>query len=267
MRYGLIISLLLIIGLAPLPVFALVNGGFEAGLAGWTVFPSTGVNPIRATAEPAGFGVIPTEGRLQGVIETSDVDGRTAAEMETFFGLTPGAIAGFGQSNPRGIAIGQTLDVAPGDTLLGDIDFLTNELVEGDPGYTTDPAFDDFAVLIADGAAYILADVNLPGFFTSGAQLRGGSSVTGVTKETGYQPLSYAFQNPGLQTVGFAVFNVSDIGNQSALAIDDLRVEPVPLPRTFVLAMAWIGLLVILRRGNAKRHSFTLHKNGSAVDP
>lgn len=244
------IGLALAFTVAASPAAALVNGGFEASppLAGWTVFPTSGVNPIRATAEAAGFGITPTEGRLQGVIETSDIDGKTAAEVETFFGLTPGAITGFGQSNPRGIALSQTVNVGAGDRLLGDINFLTNELVQGDPGYTTNPAFDDFAVLIADGAAHILADVNQAGFFTSGALLRAGSSVTGVTKETGYLPLSYTFQNAGPQTIGFAVFNVSDIGNQSALAMDDLRIEAVPLPPALALLLASLGLCAILRR-------------------
>lgn len=246
------IGLALALSVTAAPAAALVNGGFEASppLSGWTVFPTTGVNPIRATVEAAGFGVVPTEGRLQGVIETSDIDGRTAAEVETFFGLTPGAITGFGQSNPRGIAISQTVNVGPGDMLLGDINFLTNELVQGDPGYTTNPAFDDFAVLIADGAAHILADVNQAGFFTSGALLRGGSSVTGVTKETGYMPLTYTFLNPGPQTIGFAVFNVSDISNQSALAIDDLSVNRIPVPGAagmMLLGMAGFAALRLRR--------------------
>ena len=131
------IGLALALTAAASPATALVNGGFEAGppLTGWTVFPATGVNPIRATVEAAGFGIAPTEGRQQGVIETSDIDGRKAAEVETFFGLTPGAITGFGQSNPRGIAISQAVNVGVGDMLLGDINFLTNELVQGDPGY------------------------------------------------------------------------------------------------------------------------------------
>ena len=247
------IGLALGLVIAASPAAALVNGGFEAAppLAGWTVFPATGVNPIRATAEAAGFGITPTEGRLQGVIETSDIDGRTAAEVETFFGLAPGAITGFGQASPRGIAISQTVTVNAGDRLLGDINFLTNELVQGDPGYTTDPAFDDFAVLIADGAAHILADVNLPGFFTSGALLRGGNPVTNVTKETGYQPLSYTFTGSGPQTIGFAVFNVSDISAQSALAMDDLRVAPIPLPASALPAIAGLGALVAL--GRARR--------------
>jgi hypothetical protein len=163
-----------------------VNGGFESSLTGWSVFPLTGVNPIRASAETAGFGITPTEGRFQ-----------------------------------------------------------------GDPGYTTSPSFDDFAVLIADGAAHILADVNQAGFFTSGALLRSGSSVTGVTKETGYLPLSYSFQNAGLQTIVFAVFNVSDISNQSALAIDDISVNRVPVPAAgglLVLGVAGLAALRLRRR-------------------
>lgn len=237
------IGLLVAMGLAASPAAALVNGGFEAGLTSWTVFPATGVNPIRATAEPAGFGVIPTEGRLQGVIETSDIDGKTDSEVETFFGLTPGAITGFGYASPRGIAISQTVNVGVGDMLLGDLNFLTNELVQGDPTYSTSPSHDDFAVFIADGIAHLWADVNQPGFFTSGALLRAGSPVTGVTKETGYQPLSYTFQNAGPQTIGFAVFNVSDISAQSALAVDNLSVSRVPLPAAG--AMLGLGLVTL----------------------
>ena len=132
---GLVMSLALV----PVSASAVVNGGFESSLTGWSVFPLTGVNPIRASAETAGFGITPTEGRFQGVIETSDIDGKTATEIEAFFGLSAGAISGFGQASPRGIAISQTVNVGPGDTLLGDINFLTNELVQGDPGYTTSP--------------------------------------------------------------------------------------------------------------------------------
>lgn len=227
---------------------ALVNGGFEFGLSGWSVFPAAGVNPIRATAESSGFGILPTEGRLQGVIETSDIDGDPAAAIEAFFDLAPGAIDGLGFDDPTGIAIQQTVTVTAGDTLLGDINFLTNELVQGDPGYTTNPAFDDFAVLIADGLVHILADVNQAGFFTSNVLLRGGNSVTGVTKETGYGPLNYIFQNTGTQKIGFAVFNVSDIGHQSALAMDDLRIEAVPLPATGLMLAAGIAGLAGLRR-------------------
>ena len=102
-------------------------------------------------------------------------------------------------------------------------------------------------MLIADGAAHILADVNQAGFFTSGALLRAGSSVTGVTKETGYLPLSYTFQNAGPQTIGFAVFNVSDISNQSALAIDDLSVNRVPVPGAAGLMVLGVAGLAALR--------------------
>ena len=84
------IGLALALSVTAAPAAALVNGGFEASppLSGWTVFPTTGVNPIRATVEAAGFGVVPTEGRLQGVDFT--IDGR---EVGLYF-VEPGDFCG-----------------------------------------------------------------------------------------------------------------------------------------------------------------------------
>jgi len=194
-----------------------VNGSFELGLLGWSWVPTTGAI---VSTENASFGVTPTDGSLQGFIETSDVDGADAPTVEAFFGLPFGSVAALGDS-PRGVGIGQAANFAAGDTLSFDWNMLTLELTQDN---IVSP-FDDFAVFVADKTVHVLHDVNQMDFVPSAASLRGSPAT-----ETGYRSVEYTFTTGGPQLIGFSVFNDPDVAAQSALLIDNIRITPAPIP-------------------------------------
>ena len=222
-----------------------VNGSFEAGLTGWSVFPTTGVNPIRADVKNSSFGVPPSDGSLQAFIETSDIDGALPAPLEALMGVAPGSIAALGDS-PQGIVLYQDVMVSAGDVLSFDYNMLTEEL-------TLDgiiSVFDDPAAYFADGSVQFLQDVNATNFQLSAADLR---TPTTQTTETGYIPVSHTFVSSGVQRIGFGVFNDPDISAQSALLIDNVRiVTPVPAPGAVGLLALAVGLLGAYSRTGRK---------------
>jgi hypothetical protein len=217
-----------------------INGGFETGtfgdVPGWDGIGDFGsVGP-----DLDGLGIGPTEGSRLGFIDTFDVFGAVpVADIEAFLGLQAGTFAAFGIDAQNGSALQQSVVLNPGDTVSFDFNFATSE--------TGDPAFDDLAIFAvlsdADGSGslFLLADVfsapiptNVPDVFQ-----------TGWISASLPADAIFSF-SPGSYRLGFAVMNVGDIGFDSYLFLDNVRVTPVPEPGSLLgLAIGGLGLAVV----------------------
>ncbi|MHC5916737.1 MAG: PEP-CTERM sorting domain-containing protein [Nostoc sp.] len=189
-----------------------LNGGFETGsFSDWI---TTG----QATVEDSSFGVTPTDGNYQSILETlNDSTGVSGSDLETFLELSPGSLGA-----EEGTAIKQTVNINAGDILTFDWNFLTDQ----DP----DATYNDFAFFSLGNITNQLADTNSPfTIFTSFSRL---------SKETGYQPYSYKFQIAGTYTLGFGVVDIGDDTVNSALLVDNIQltktVTSVPEPSTIL---------------------------------
>ncbi len=69
-----------------------------------------------------------------------------------------------------------------------------------------------------------------------------------VTGATGWSSFSFDFASAGTHTLGFGVVDVGDYDLTSTLAVDDVRVAPVPEPATVMLMLSGLGLLAGWRR-------------------
>jgi hypothetical protein len=216
---------------------AVTNPGFEDSpdFNGWLTTGSTAIQDV-------GFRT-PIEGSLEAVMSTGPSAGiggsgspQTAASLETFLGLSAGAlsVAGGGPAF-NGSAIKQiTVTGNAGDTIGFKYDFFTTE---------TRPAttFNDFAVVTLDGVAVKIADVNgatlAPPPIGGGGENAGINAFLGQTgKETGFLSGSVTLASGGTHTLGFAVVNLTDADNASGLIVDAITQTPgtggggVPLP-------------------------------------
>jgi hypothetical protein len=221
---------------------AVVNPGFEASpdFTGWTTSGSTAIQDVTFRT--------PAEGSLEAVMSNNDsaaIGGSgspvTAASLETFLGLSAGTLNTVGGGtavNGSGIKqVGITGNA--GDTISFKFDFFTNE---ARPPST----FNDFAVVVIDGVAHKIADVNTP----AGAPpaVDGAGDNAGINAylnipsqtegtETGYLTGSVTLAGGGTHTLGFAVVNLGDSNGSSGLIVDAITQAPgngggggVPLP-------------------------------------
>jgi len=214
-------------GLLVLPgaVYAgVVNGDFETGtLSGWTVAGS-------AAADTSSVGITPPEGTYQGYIETTGNYTDYAPVVVSSLGVPGSAIAALGAGTPvNGTGISQSINVAAGDVLTFDWNFVTDELTE-------DPMYNDFAFFTISGSAYLLASRNSSTYDTT-------SPPSGFEGQTDWATETYTFPTAGTYTLGFGVFNVGDAGYNSALLLDSIAV-----PEPASLSVLAAGALLVLRR-------------------
>lgn len=204
------------------------NGGFEAGLTGWTTAGDV--------AQDGGLGGGPTEGTAQVLMTTAlddgddtsgsdfNASGQAPAQvgiadgLEEQLGLAIGDLDGFFADLPtEGSGIARTFTAPAGSRLSFDWALLTNDDLSA-----------DFAFVAIDGIVSVLID-------SLDATLLTGSGD--YAAETGIQSfLSEPFAAGGLHRLVIGVVDAGDYLATSALIVDNLQVVPAP-------AVAWLLLL------------------------
>jgi hypothetical protein len=221
----------------------IVNGGFEAGLSGWTTF---GDVSTQGTA-PAGAAKLflttadldPDEysstGVLIGPFNTSGTGAvlvGTAGGLETLTGNAIGAFDAFGLSAVEGAAATQTFNALAGDTLSFVWNFGTREIAL------------DHAFVVIDGVRTSLNGLVNPTLPGSGDDLA----------QTGYQSFSSTFTSSGLHKLTFGVVDLNDTAVRSSLSIDQVQISAVPEASS--AAMSLLGLAALgMFATRAKRKS------------
>jgi len=232
---------------------AVVNGGFE-GFPDFLGYTTSG----NATIQAGDFRT-PVEGAQQAVLATGP--GATtggsnpvsAASLETFLGLSSGALTGSGAT--EGSAIKQlTINAVAGDTLTFSYDLATNEpRLQGN---------NDFGFVTVNGVLTKLADTTNATNAPPAIDILGNNAgINSFGRETGYQTFTINLA-AGLNTIGFGAVDVGDTLVDTALLIDNITQQAgggggttVPLPAgTYVLplGLALAGLYSVkLRRAAA----------------
>jgi hypothetical protein len=210
---------------------AVTNGGYESGIAGWTVLG-------QGTTMTSSFGVTPTGGSRMGYIDTTGNSTVVPGPIISALGLDAADIIGMaiGGAPTRGSCMYQDLTVSPGDVLTFDWNFVCDELNE-DPIYNDYGFFtiSDTADLAGTSAAHFLASRNASTYNTV-------SPPPGFDGQTGWTlGESYTFTSAATYRVGFVTFNVGDTGVNSALLLDAVSVTPEP-GSLAVLALAAVLL-------------------------
>ena len=164
--------------------------GFEAGIPGdWATLGT--VSAVDAT-----FGIAPTEGKQQALLQAS---GATDTEIEAFFGIPAGTLDALigDQGATDGSAMKTTLTVKAGDTITFDFNFLDLEEFDGDLDFL------DFAFVIVGGDVIKLADV---------LDAADGPITTtiGDVAQTGPTEITVTFTTSGTVDFGFGVRAIAE---------------------------------------------------------
>lgn len=210
---------------------AILNSSFETG--DFSQWETTG----QATVEDSSFGLEPSNGTYQAVLETlQDTTGTSGADLESFLGLTAGSLTSSGVT--EGSAIKQTFVANAGDILTFQWDFLTDL----DP---SESDYNDFAFFTLNNILNPLAD-------TSNAT--NTNFFTRLAKETGYQSTSYKITTAGTYVLGFGVVDMGDTTVNSALLVDNIKLSaastsvPEPTSTLGLLALGAFGISWRLRQ-------------------
>ena len=180
----------------------LSNGGFETGdFADWQILGD-------ASIQSDLLGVNPTEGTKQALLTNGSGSVRSE-DLEVFLGLQSGELDRLDNGfTIEGSAIKRIVNVAAGDTLSFDWNFLTDE-------NTPDSIFNDFAFFsITPGAALEITDTRSDFIFSN----------TSFQEETEYSGFSYTFESSGTFTLAVGVVDVVDDGMDSALLVDNFAI-------------------------------------------
>ncbi|MEQ8384127.1 MAG: S8 family serine peptidase [Coleofasciculus sp. A1-SPW-01] len=187
--------------ITPDPLF---NFGFENGdFTNWTTIGNT-------TIETDSIGSNPTDGDYQAFI-TNSVGSVSDAEIETFFGLTAGALDNLGNGDiieGSGLQF-QPIKVQAGDSISFDWNFITNE--------ENQSSFSDFGfVSITSGVLSELADTSSDFNRFTGS----------FGSQTGYGTFTHQFTESGIFTIGVGLMDAGDSYVDSGLLIDNFSFTP-----------------------------------------
>jgi hypothetical protein len=214
---------------------AIVNGGFESGLSGWSTLgdvstqagaPQGNARLLLTTADTVAD-EFDNNGAPIGPFNRSGNSPLLVGSpggLETQSGFAIGAFDPVGGFAYEGSLASQSFTAAAGQTLS----FLWN--------FGTRDTAADFAFVAIDGLVLRLGGVPeavLPG---SGDNLL----------ETGYQTYSFQFASSGLHTLAFGVVDVFDVAVMSSLSIDQVQLSnTVPEPKALLLMLMALGLMVV----------------------
>ncbi len=214
---------------------AIVNGGFESGLTGWSTYgdvstqagaPQGNARLLLTTADTladefdsSGAPIGPFNRSGNSPLLVGSPGG-----LEAQSGFAIGAFDPVGEFAQEGSLASQSFTATAGQTLS----FLWN--------FGTRDTLADYAFVAIDGLVIRLGGVPealLPG---SGDNLW----------ETGYQTYSFQFASSGLHTLAFGVVDVFDVAVMSSLSIDQVQLSnTVPEPRTALLVLMALGLMAV----------------------
>lgn len=226
---------------APLALAAPVNGGFESGLAGWSV---AGDGAAVTGSAPEGLAqLVLTNAAVAfdddapapaGAFNVSGSEPLAAGgPLEIILGLAPGALdpdAAQAVQAFEGSAAIQSFEAAAGSVLSFRWNFASNDLLPG-----------DYAFVVIDGTLSRLADVS---------QLASPGGAWSL--QSGYATFAHGFAAGGLHTVAFGVVDINDFGASSALYVDAVQLSAVPEPTTGALLALGLGAVALARRRRAR---------------
>lgn len=151
-----------------------------------------------------------------------------AASVETYIGLTPGALdpdLNNGIAAYEGSALQQSFSAAAGDKLSFQWQLFSNE---GQGGMA------DYAFIVIDGQKIDLA---------TATAANTASGVFGFAYESGVASYTHTFGQAGQHTLAFGVADVNDYNVTTALAVSNVQVTAVPEPEQYALLLAGLGLV------------------------
>jgi hypothetical protein len=215
------------------PTSALMNGGFDSGLTGWTVIGDVSVQSGQALITNAVDGD-DTSGNLNASGTPPELVGLDPG-LETKLGLAIGALDGLlaPELPYEGSGIAQTFTAAAGTRVTFEWRFLTNEDEDED-----EDANADFAFVALDGAVTLLAD-------SLGSSLSSGGGPFDF--ETGLATYVSGVLSEGSHTLVVGVVDVNDATVSSGLLVDNAAVVPLPAA-AWLLGAALTGLVGFARR-------------------
>ncbi|AMV39921.1 hypothetical protein [Planctomyces sp. SH-PL62] len=144
-------------------------------------------------------------------------DAVSASELESFLGLSTGALDGIGGPAFNGSGLRTSFTAAAGDVLTFQFNFLTNE----DPSLLGD-LINDFAFVSLNGAdPMVIAEVATTPFTASSSSF---------SMESGLLSFSTTLVSAGIYQLGMGVVNVVDEMLPSALLLDAFQLNGLGLP-------------------------------------
>ncbi len=234
----------------------IANGGFETNYASWT---TTGSALIATSA----FGDNPTQGNKQALLSNDSTAGdygsgsKSASALETALSINAGALSGLGNgtaNNGSGIAQSFTILTPQSMHLSFSYDFLTSE-DPSFPPFNPDFAFVSISSTSVPAARSVTRFAQVSDATLSETLSPGPPSPTAgdFLTETGYH--TFLFQKTllaGTYSLGFGVVNANtgDIG--SALLLDNVQAQLVPVPEMgtslSLVLLCGLGLLSCVKR-------------------
>ena len=241
--------------MSPSAQAAILNPGFENGLANWTatgdVSLDTGIlgnGPLFGNSQALLTTASLRQDDFPSPAETFNFSGNSAVStgfpstLETTLGLSTGAL----DISPvflqafEGSAIVQSFTVEEGESISFSWNFLTNDSNSPFPFTPRSPR--DYAFVVLDGVITPLADTS---------SLLSPSS-TSFERETGFQSFTSSPLTAGVHTIGIGIVDIQDKFATSALLIDAPQNTAVSTPESTsnlgLLGLAALGLGSLLKK-------------------